>query len=166
MKRYFSLLSLFTLLLALGFTGSAAARGFGVRVDCRGNGGNPTWAPTSDLVIVMVMINGEWFGVRSGPLTKCTDDRSNSFYIDAFEAKDITQIAVINYGADAFWMDDLEIWYGNFERLAWSAGVDNNVGYCLSTEKSDGNSAYCHDGTASMTFQRSVTPIVYLVSPK
>jgi hypothetical protein len=158
------LLAAVTLALVMGVAPTAFARGFGVRVDCRGNGGNPSWSASNDTISVMVLIRDKWEKVAAKKMSACGDDNSQSFYVDAFEATDIKGIALVNFGKDTFWVDDLEIWYGNFQHLAWSWGVDNNVGVCLSAQASDGDSAHCYNGTAYTVFQKTMN-IPYLLAP-
>jgi hypothetical protein len=153
-----------TLMLALGFAGTASAQnGFTVVYDCHGNGGNPAWATTNDTIYVMVKVNGKWITMRAGRVTDCRSDRTNAVYLDAFYATDIEQIGIVTFGNDAFWLDDLEIWSGARSELEWSWGIDNNRGACISAQASDGNSSYCYDGKAHQSFVKDVEILPSLV---
>jgi hypothetical protein len=147
--------------ISLGFLGlasdaSADAAGFKVKIDCHGTNGLPTWSETTNNVKIIAYVNGYPITLRSpAPVTpaQCNVEDGITVSYAAFSAPDVDKIIVSIDGSDAFWMDNVTLVnYDGKTEKKW--GVENNVGYCISTNSADGANAYCLDGKspASKTF--------------
>lgn len=138
---------------ATGMMGSAQAAGFSVRLDCHGTNGLPSWAPTSDTITVSARINGFYnvLGSVTPGASWCNGEDEIYFSFAAFSAADVDRIRVTTDGDNSFWIDQviLRDTTTGGERH-W--GVDNNVGYCASTNFADGAYSYCQGAIAKATW--------------
>jgi hypothetical protein len=56
-------------------------------------------------------------------------------------------------GSDWLWIDQVEVFDGGFLGEVWQRGVDNTVGYCLSTVPNHGSSAICEPDLSALVHQ-------------
>jgi hypothetical protein len=149
----FAALGLFAVLA--GFRPTAHAE-FTVIIDCMGNGGQPDWAASFDDIRVHARIRGYWVELPRSPGT-CRINDGWLFYQLGFNVSDIDPafgLKVTTNGTDALFIDKLTLWQdhciqfgvGCTRKQTW--GVNNNVGYCVSEDSSDGNNAFCLQGVA------------------
>src|SRR5687767_1228588 len=104
-----NLLASAALIATLGLFSSKAHASFTVRIDCYGNGGNPTWAPTSDTIRVYAWINSAWLQV--GQSTSICRTNDGYIYVHSgFNANDIGALSITTNGDDAFFIDEFSLW--------------------------------------------------------
>lgn len=140
-----------------------------VVIDCHGTGGNPNWSHTSSSISATVRIQSHNNQMRqytsntqyvTVPASKCDQDGEVAFWLFSFTAYDVAQVAVTTSGSDAFWIDRVTLYesestssvYVPNPTTAAQWGIDNNFGYCLSTDANDGANSYCTGGLAQTTW--------------
>lgn len=153
MTRLFALCAFGAVLVHI----DTARADFCISVDCHGNDGLPGWAKTGNTITVE-----SWFQsfdterkyTWSFVPDQCSDDHWwDICYATSAYPAGIERIRISTNGHNAFWID--KVWL-SAERLRYTGdgkfqwGVDNNRGWCLSTDASDGNNAYC-SGPATRT---------------
>jgi len=147
------------LLLAgsLGFVGEAHAN-FTVRIDCRGDGGLPTWSATRDTITVYAMILGWWVKVGSKVMDDCSTENSQLIsYSGPAYAHDVSRLIISTNGTNNFWIDEFALLNQAGDKFdSW--GVDNDVGYCLSKNFAEGNTPYCWQERAVEYINADVDP--------
>jgi hypothetical protein len=141
MTRTLTLIALSVLAIGLSTTAHAS---FGVYIDCHGGSGFPNWASTSNTVTTYVKVNGNltWFDSRTVPASMCDHENGFSFTSSRWSGYDVSGIQVQISGNDAFFIDKIMLVDGATWHI-WQWGVDNTLGFCLSTAPSDGNNPYC-----------------------
>lgn len=142
--------------MGLSAVTSEAHASFTMQVDCYGNNGQPSWATTTNGISFQAKINGYWEELAYGSIASCPYDDSYAFWSPAFNESNVTALRVTTNGSDTFWIDKAALWSGYLSTKVASWGVNNNVGYCISEDYSDGNNAYCWNGGAfdPFTFNR------------
>lgn len=144
-----TVLPLASLVCTLGFASSAAAN-YAITLDNYGTSGLPTWAGTSGDITIETKINGTWDDV-------CVLEPSSRlenhwcYVTSGFEWDDVDGIRISTDSGDGFWLDQFHLWEYNGPwdytvRRTW--GIDNNTGWCFSTDSED-PSQYCYNGWAS-----------------
>ena len=134
------------LLCTTVFANAASAAGFGVIIDCHGDGGYPTWSESNGPITIKAYINGAWVTVASNfsiSNSQCTVEDGVYKTFPAFSWDIVDKIKISNGGTDGLFMDVVYLTDASgTKKIRW--GVDNNIGYCLSTEKEGPETwAYC-----------------------
>lgn len=127
-----------------GFANDALAYNWAINIDCHGDNGNPGWASSQGPITVEVKINNVWTQLGSYEGLICNVEDAFYFGSWSFSWQDVAQLRISNSGNDMFWIDQVFLRDSN-QTVRWSAGIDNNFGYCLSAETED-PSAYCWNG--------------------
>jgi hypothetical protein len=146
MTRTLTLLAPFVFAVGLSTTAHAS---FGVYIDCHGTNGVPNWTSTSNTVTTFVKVNGNWTWIDARPVSASMCDHENgfSFSYSGFSGYDVSTIEMQISGNDAFWIDKIMLLDGATWHT-WQWGIDNTLGFCLSTDPSDGKNQYCLNGFA------------------
>jgi hypothetical protein len=140
---------------AAGTAQQALADSTLIRLDNLPSPSNAVSSPqTDDNVCVWVMQDGHslWTLVECRPLGTVSNYHDYCIGIGDWN---IDQIKVTIDGNNAFWLDQMQVFafYNNVCTGGWlhvaDFGIDNNVGYCLSTDSGDYSNAACTSwGTA------------------
>jgi hypothetical protein len=143
------------LLGSAGFADDAsAATGYIVQSDCNGTGGVPSWANTSNQITVEIYVNEGWVLMSgAGAHSNCANEKSFSIVFSGFP---VTKVRVTTNGSDAYWIDDISLYgfnsaIGGTVSLIKTWGIDNNSGYCVSTDPADVE-AQCYQAVAKTTW--------------
>jgi hypothetical protein len=146
MNHLTKLLAVAAFAIVAGGASNEAHASFTVRLD---NSSNPTgvsWAATANNVGVCVVLDNDPFGLcwpldDTRPLSSISG--SHDFeYTFSETVSNIVSITVTIDGGDSFWIDQIELFNASHVEV-WSDGADNEGGWCLSTQPSDGGNANC-----------------------
>lgn len=148
-------------LVALSFSNHARAD-LMVILDCHGNGGEPRdWPGTNNRITVSatIHIDGQQdfpLTLGSSTVTDCRNDDQGGgpFMKAAFVGSNVKDIRVTTNGSDALFIDKLKLYSGsnNVWGLVGQWGVDDNTGFCVSRQSSDGNNPFCTTSLAWTTW--------------
>jgi hypothetical protein len=147
MTRVFAAFA-FALALA-GVGGSAHASGFAVKIDCHGSNNLPDWAHTTNTITVKALIRGFYntIGTFVPTQAQCAQEDQIRFGFAAFSGFDVESIQFSTNGSNVFWLDEFVL--GDIDtRTEWRWGIDNNVGFCFSTQPADGQNSFCSGAAA------------------
>ena len=154
--RKFAALAVFGIVTA-GFTGNAQADEIRVRLDNYLNPSAHSYAGSVGPITVYIRFENEVY--NWGSMTKTLNSISGShdyvFNVSGKDAYDIEVITITMWSTDLFILDQLELYTEGGSRITYW-GVDNDAGYCFSSEGADGDNHHCHDDTArtSRAFNR------------
>jgi hypothetical protein len=145
MKKY--LLPVGVLLLsAFGIANSAKAN-YAITLDNNGTSGIPTWAATSGTVTIYTKINGVWAEVcEVNP--SFIHEAHWCFVQGVFEWDDVKGVWMTFDSGDGLFLDQWSLWRWDGPltyTVKKTVGVDNNAGWCMSTDAED-PSQYCPHG--------------------
>ena len=147
--KHLAILVTVACLASVGLTNSAKAD-FVIRLDNSPNPtGYPTFTSTTNTIKVYVTTDGNasWQLVDSQVLD--TVSGTHDFcWVGTEQDFNITGVKITTNGDNWFWLDQFEIWSSNDSDCHadiedHEEGVDNQNGYCFSTDSADGDSAYC-----------------------
>lgn len=151
---------------AIGIANTSYALGFTIALDTMGMGGYPTWAGTTSTVTIEAQINNSWLVVYVGPIEELDEPNpvdtyfgynKHEFRYPAFNFSDVTAVRISIDGGDALFLDQVhlygDLWVRGDPPHTWwwdpakTWGVDDNTGFCLSTEYENASAlAYCYQG--------------------
>lgn len=110
-----------------------------VEIDCHHS--SFRWTETDNQVRVQFWSGGRLVGTQSRDRMTCSANSEPTFSLNTAET--ITQVRVIINGDDALFIDDLRVYRGDgsggLGSLVRRFGVDDEGGWCLSTDPSDAN---------------------------
>lgn len=131
-----------------GATGSARADGVAIHIDCHGTNGVPDWAASNTPIRIILHLYNGYGGeeLDLGPDVIdpyfCSHEGGYTVWYYRITADEMYGVTVHADGSDALFIDTIRLTdldTGNW----WQSGVDNTVGYCVSTQPSDGNNNHC-----------------------
>lgn len=132
--------------VALGFTSAAHAANPFIRLD---NSSNPAGSigntGTNNTISVSVRFCGSQFftSIGSRALPGVSGQHDFAWTPTATTTHNhVTEIRVGINGNDWFWLDQIELFNSSGSEI-WESGIDNLVGYCFSTDPTDGSDAAC-----------------------
>ncbi len=149
-KKLIALAAFVLCIATTGFANGAFAAGFGVKIDCHGDDGYPRWSESNGPIIITAQVNNAWITLtRNLVITNsmCTVEDGVFVTYPAFSWDIVQKIKIENTSTDGLFMDRVFL-TNSSGTIKDSWGVDNNIGYCLSTEAEDPESwAYCWNAT-------------------
>jgi len=169
MKRQLQRLAIGALFAASVGMADQAHATFSVVLDCYGTGGNPDWSQSNNkITVTALMTNGVLLNLGSvvPRYQYCRSEGSAPFFVNGdYLATQVQWIHVTTNGKDNFWIDRVQLWDGSWFHRSTGAiltlvtqwGINNNVGYCISKQASDGyDNPFCFEtvATPSRTFYR------------
>jgi hypothetical protein len=135
---------------SLGMMSTARAASFDVMIDCHGTGGVPSWAHTPNIISVFMEIDGSEFLLRAFTVPASACDQEDEIWIENIPGVtgfDVDRLIVRTNGSNTFWIDQMKL-IDDGTGTTWTWGVDNTVGYCVSTSADAGSSPHCTQGVA------------------
>jgi hypothetical protein len=138
-----------------GFVSQAHATIFTVRLDNDLTPSHYSGAKTNAPIAVIVYFDG-YTAVSDGrALDTISSTHDYTFNVPGYAITDIEAVEVfmapVGYNdddLDLFILDQIKL-YNEFGGLVKSSGVENEIGFCLSWESSDGNNSHCQNGEVS-----------------
>ena len=126
---------------------------YSVNIDCTGfPNAIPNWAGTVNTITVKAhKKNGTVKQLFSGVISNssCITFGNIIQGFDTDSMSNVKKISVTTNGNDAFWIDSL--WLNNGSSfITW--GVQNQIGWCVSTDPADGNNSHCEQAKAFTTW--------------
>ena len=138
-------------LITAGFVDEAHAAAFKIRLDNNLTSGY-TGATTSAQVIVRAYFDNGGVSVKTGMLTSLSESHDFTFNTAGQSWQTISYIEVsldsaLPAGNDLLILDQVQL-YDENNSWVTTYGAENDQGYCVSWESSDGSNSHCHDGQA------------------
>jgi hypothetical protein len=133
---------------------------YSLTIDCNSTSGVPTagsagTGETLSLVVTYVVASGDIWLDRAWTLASfkadCSKAASATITLDPtswlsqsdFGFRYFASFAISTSGSDNFWIDRLYLTNTTTGTVLQRWGSNNAMGYCLSTQPSDGSNAYC-----------------------
>ncbi|MDD9970938.1 MAG: hypothetical protein OXR73_32165 [Myxococcales bacterium] len=135
-----------------GYATEAHAESFKLRLDNYLNPSGYGHAATPASVIVTVYFNNGGLALKSRVLDTVSGSHDFTFNPSNNGANTINYIEIALNSTppmanNLFILDQLELFNSSGQKIrTW--GLDNEYGYCISWQASDGSNSHCHDGKA------------------